>query len=123
MMNKRSSRLIAWLLTLVMVLNIAPMTALADDSPVRSNTYKGPTYAVLETESSEPVPDQTIDSYTVQYVIKGEYTYDGKSIVVKSYPGKAGNPSKESCEDTTGCSNPGTSTATWDSATRTFIIE
>ena len=32
MMNKRSSRLIAWLLAMVMILNIVPVTAFADYS-------------------------------------------------------------------------------------------
>ena len=80
MMNKRSSRLIAWLLTLVMMLNIAPIPASAG---VESSNWTGPVYPVLENLSSTPVPNQGISDYTVQYVIKKEYTYDGKNCPVE----------------------------------------
>ena len=42
MMNKRSSRLIAWVMTIIMVLNLAPISALADTvvSSVSINNYK-----------------------------------------------------------------------------------
>ena len=71
-MNKRSSRLVAWLLTLVMVLNMSPISAFATP---KSNEVKGPTYPIIDTLSNDPVPTEKVaGGYTVQYVVKAEYT-------------------------------------------------
>ena len=61
MKNKRSSRLIAWLLTLVMVLNMSPMTAVAETG---SGLYTGPAYETVATLSSDPVPIRDLIPFT-----------------------------------------------------------
>ena len=118
MMNKRSARLIAWLLTLMMVLNIVPMSALA----VSSERYYGPELQTLGELSSGSVPNQTISDYKVQYVIKGEYTYDGNHLIIKTENGKKGNPSQEEPEQTPGCSTADKNTATWDEVNRVLTF-
>ncbi|MBQ3279571.1 MAG: hypothetical protein IJG94_10465, partial [Clostridia bacterium] len=68
MMNKRSLKVIAWLLTLVMVFNIAPVSVLAE----------------MLAGSNEVGNYQTItpgsDEYVVRYMIRGTYTTSGKDV-------------------------------------------
>ena len=111
MKSKRSSRLIAWLLTLVMILNIMPMSAVAE---VKSNQITGPTYPVLETLGTGAVPNEPISGYTIQYIITGDYTYDGSNIVIREEPGTKENPSQEEPVTIAGCENAQKNTAKWD---------
>ena len=78
MMNKRSTRLVAWLLTLVMVLNIFPVSAFAGDngSNVEYESLDSPPMGQRLTPSE--------DQYVVRYVVEGEYTYDGKDVFIEN---------------------------------------
>ena len=117
MMNKRSSRLIAWLLTLVMVLNMSPVSAFAG---IKSNELQGPDYPVLATLSTGSVPTGDYDDFTVQYVIKGDYTYDGNNLILYKVEHVTGKPSEAPMDSVDKCSGPDRNTATWDEATKTL---
>lgn len=85
MMNKRSSRLIAWLLTLVMVLNMSPVSAFAG---VESGEWPGPKYSKVNINSfvdDGNAPTHDIDSFTAKYVVSGEYTSTGEYYLLEDY--------------------------------------
>ena len=73
MMNKRSSRLIAWLLTMMMIFNIAPTSAFAG---AQSGGWETPSYAVtdISTYRDDGAPNENNRSFTVKYVVSGQYT-------------------------------------------------
>ena len=113
MMNRRSSRLVAWLLTLVMILNIAPVTAFADNPS--SNSVKGPSTGIA--------PDENVSDFTIQYVIRGQYTYDGVDTVLtdETQYHQSGNPSRVSPKSIDNCSTDGNSRS-WDSQNSTLTF-
>lgn len=120
MMNKRSNRLVAWLLTLVMIFNIAPTTVFAE---VGSGNYTGPSFAVVETLSDASVPNKSVsDGYTIKYIIKKEYTYTGENLVIREETRTEGNPSQEEPVTITGCSNADKNNATWDEDNRVLYF-
>ena len=82
MMNRRSSRLIAWLLALVMVFNIFPVSALAggmDEVPA-GGTDEGKVTKTEELPSNLSKKEKYEDSdgpskeYTVHHCLKGTDT-------------------------------------------------
>ena len=75
MKHNMNSRLLAWLLTLVMVLNIFPVSAFAG-SDVDYETLDAPPMGQRLTPSE--------DQYVVRYVVEGEYTYDGKDVFLEN---------------------------------------
>ena len=90
MMNKRASRLIALLLSAIMVINIAPVTAIAEgQEEIKSPglVYDETTgYPEAGTLSGGAAPSGTMDEFTVQYVIKSDYTYSKKNLVLVKSP-------------------------------------
>ena len=70
MKHNMNSRLLAWLLTLVMVLNIFPVSALAGEEP-EIEIEKSPS---LKSEDVTPGEDQ----YVVRYMMDASTTYDNK---------------------------------------------
>ena len=115
MMNKSGSRLVAMLLALMMILNIAPVSAFAQEDPVGSNYVAGP--------EAGTVPNKEVSSFTIQYVIKGQYTYNGVDTVLSDYTktNQSGNPSTVQPGSVTGCSVDG-NTRGWDGKTKTLTF-
>ena len=118
-MNKRSSRLAAWLMTLLMIINIIPTSAFAsvvDD-------YTGPETRVLETLSAGTPPNEDNKTFDVQYVIEGKYTYNGQNLVLTQY-GKTdqkGNPSTYAPATIPECN--GNMSRTWEEGMLTFHVQ
>ena len=98
MMNKRSYRFIAWLLTLVMILNMSPLSAFAESADevnsMKSNKEKSPPlesesgYSVIDNLSTGEAPGDNLSFY-VQYVIRGDYTPSGNSLLWKNAAGES----------------------------------
>lgn len=129
MMSKRSSRVIAWLLALVMILNISPLSVLAEVIPqqdpendITMTLDTGLDAHVLEVLSTGSALNET-RTYTVQYVIKGEYTYTGENLILDEYTRTVtnGNPSSEQPGSITGCSLD-FNNKSWDEATNTLTF-
>ena len=125
MMNKSKTRIVAWLLTLVMVLNLSPVPVFAEEVlPV--NDKPAPTlgagYKELETvsEGTPPNEDKTFD---VQYVIEGTYTYNGKNLILEKYgeTGVKGNPSSYSPKHIPECNDD--MKRTWEEGKLTFLVQ
>ena len=135
MKNKFSYRLFAWLLAIIMVLNVAPVSAFAElndpgtnqvdpqneksSPPVEKDPITG--LSVVGQVVSDSVPNNT-ETFTVRIVVKGDYTYNGKDLVYKSVPGRSGNPSTYNPKDDQGLGlgnlddmfSGGFETRTWD---------
>ena len=88
MINKRISKLVALLLAMIMLFNIAPLTVFAE---IVSDLDKAPDLPKLELGDSwdaQWAQKQGNIEYTVQYYLKGEYTYDGKGYLLSDYTEK-----------------------------------
>ena len=124
-MNKSTSRLIALLLTAVMIFNIAPVAAFADgQEEIKSPglIYDESTgYPEAGSLSGGTPPGGTQSEFTVRYVIKGEYTYNGKNLVYDSDTVTNADPSTYSPKSIDGCSIDG-STRTWNDGVLTFYV-
>ena len=116
-MNKRSSRLIAWLLTLAMILNIAPISAFADEPTVTSNRRQGPaTYPTISTLSTGNPPSDNMN-FDVRYVIKGDYTYSGQNLLLKTVENVYGQPSGYGGSTPDKCEPDNDSSKAWEEGT------
>ena len=97
-MNKRSSRLIALLLALAMVLNIAPLTAFAEDVP--SGGQSAPALqqdgglSVADDFGTDEPEGASVSGVTVQYVLSGEYTYSRNNLLLGTETDKTVVPSE-----------------------------
>ena len=99
MMNKRSSRLMAWLLTLMMFFNILPAPAFAG---VTSSSYTGPEYAVVnigDYVDNGNAPSSSIDWFDVKYIVSGEYTSTGEYYYLSQYDKRVTNNAPSSYQE------------------------
>lgn len=128
MKNKRSFRLIAWMLTMVMIFNILPVSAFAVDDAV-SNTDQSPdlgteySYLIVGNLDTETPENKSGQAFTVKYVIKGEYTYSGNNLLLSQYTKKVtnDNPATISPDSITGCSVDGNSRQ-WDASEKVLYF-
>ena len=124
-MNKRTSRLIAMLLTAIMLFNIAPTAAFAEGSEeiqspglIVDDSSGFPEAAQL---SEGPVPGGTQSEFTVRYVIRGEYTYNQKDLVYDSFTVYNADPSTYPVKSITGANVDGNN-RTWSDGVLTFYV-
>ena len=134
MKNKRSFRLIAWLLAMVMILNIAPLSAFAageeggNSNRIESNQKPSPDLGkedglsvVGALSQGTPPGAEYTGSYTVQYVIKGDYTYSGNNLLVKTETA-TGNPAGYGGAAPEKCEFDNSSSKTWDESSKTLTL-
>ena len=132
MKNKSSYRLIAWLLALIMVFNIMPLSAIAEDARVsaESNEEDSPGLGsengllVISDLGTETAPNEIAQSFKVQYVIKAEYTYGGSNnLLLSSYTKTVSseNPSTIQPDSIPGCTVDGNSRK-WDSVNKVLTF-
>ena len=98
-MNKRSSRLMAWLLTLMMFFNILPAPAFAG---VTSSSYTGPEYAVVnigDYVDNGNAPSSSIDWFDVKYIVSGEHTSTGEYYYLSQYDKRVTNNAPSSYQE------------------------
>jgi hypothetical protein len=86
MMNKSGSRLIAWLLALVMILNIAPVTAFAAESETYTPTIANGEIISQTDFGGSNIPNDANNkiAFTIQYVVQGKYLSTGQNILLKN---------------------------------------
>ena len=128
MKNKSSFRLVAWLVALVMILNMMPLTAFAVDKP--SNPAFSPDigkelgYTIIGNLPEETPPDRSVGDFTIKYVIQGEYTYSGSDLLLDSYTRTVtdgSNPYRINPDSIEDCSVDANSRV-WDSESNTLIF-
>ena len=93
MMNKRSYRFIAWLLTLVMILNMSPISAFAENSKTSNPDQSPPLesengYSVIDNLPTDSAPQRN-ESFNVQYVIRGTHVSSGNNLLWHDEAGKS----------------------------------
>ena len=130
MKNKSSFRFIAWLLALIMILNVTPLSALAEvtNNTRISNQDPSPAldsedgYSVVGSLSTGTPPSENYGSFTVYYVIKGDYTYGGNNLLVKTETASNSQPSGYGGTAPDGCEFDNSSPKTWDAGTNSLTI-
>ena len=83
MTNKRSSRFIAWLLTLVMILNLSPVSVFAEND-AESNEYTSPELAT-ESQADENQHQETNEDATISETEAPIELTDGETVTWKVY--------------------------------------
>ena len=92
MMNKSSSRLIAILMTVMMIFNIAPVSAFAEGGQTPSGETSAidmemaDGYQVVGSVGTDEVPGEN-QTFDVQYVVRGDFTYSGKTLLIDTESG------------------------------------
>ena len=93
--------------------NVSPENQPKDTDPAKTAPE-----VILGTETA---PSQDGMTFAVQYVVDGEFTYDGKSVVIDREENVTGNPSSTQVKQIKGCSTDGNSRK-WDSGTNTLTF-
>ena len=122
MKNRYGSRLIALLLSLVMLFNIAPMTAFAagnegTDMPSAQkpspDIEKEGGYSVISIPSAGTPPTSNESGFTVHYVVKGKYTYSGNNLLLKTVKDVSGQVSAYQGTAPDGCEFDNSEPSVW----------
>ena len=128
-MNKRSStRLMALLVAMIMLFNIAPVAAFAEGTPSGGSDKVGlgreNGYLIIGDEAfGTQTPPDDKKTFDVQFVVRGKYTYSGNNLVIAKYENVYGQVSAYEDGKPSTCNIDDEVSPKWDGKTKTIFVK